>query len=397
MIDIIDEITQSAQELEPEPEPTQGIITGGDETAYGDLAIKVRHTQSIPSSPAVDMLYRASIAGKYFGELPSRLKGKSKAAKVTTSSSGKARTITKKTSSSETTLNILDIDKLPAGRHNIGARKILVYLLGELANTGIEQGSLYIDELEIKSSALVEAGIYKDTIAAKKGLFKAWDTLLSNFKVYGYIESQKGKKELARAAVLFPNIEKTRTGARIKVDEKFNWKLLTQFFMPLSKTYFSLPCNAADLFYYIHYMARQRLNDLKGNYSTKTHSSSFKLTYNSIKNFIGLPDLEAATNPTAQIINPIREAIGNILDNAPDEIEIENHITEGASPAYNLEHAYIVITLKGEPLEQLLKVKQDIDTRTSSKIKRIQRAKDKALQKHYEKQLEASDDTQQQA
>ena len=121
------------------------------------------------------------------------------------------------------------------------------------------------------------------------------------------------------------------------------------------------------------------------------------MTYNEIKRFIGLPDIEAATNPTAQIINPIREAIGNILDQAPDELEIENHISEGASPAYNLEHAYIVVTLKGETLEQLLKVKQDIDTRTSSTIKRIQRAKNKALQEHYKKQLEANDDPGQQA
>lgn len=389
----IDEITNSAQDIEPAIEPATEpgqIIEGEIKEGYGELAIKIKNAHSIPSSPAVDMLYRTSIAGKYFGDLASRLKGKNKAAKITTSENGKARTVTKTTAKAETTLTILDINKLPAGRHNIGARKVLIYILSELARTGLNQGNLFIDEIEITNAALVEAGIYSCTKAASRGLFNAWDTLLSNFKVYGYIESQKGKKELARAAVLFPNIEKTKTGAKIKVDDRFNWKLFTQFYMILPKTFYSLPCNAADLFYYIYYRARQSLDELK-------QSGSFKLTYNEIKRFIGLPDIEAATNPTAQIINPIREAIGNILDQAPDELEIENHISEGASPAYNLEHAYIVVTLKGETLEQLLKVKQDIDTRTSSTIKRIQRAKTKALQEHYKKQLEANDDTQQQA
>ena len=232
--------------------------------------------------------------------------------------------------------------------------------------------------------------MYGDKKAAKRGLDRAFD-LLSSIKVKGYITRGKGKIEQVKASVLFYDLEHTGKGSAIlQINDTLNWGYIVQQYAMLPDAYYELPPNAADLYYYIFNQVRINIKQVMENDGRRN------ISYKAIHNLLGLPTIEAATNPTTQIKNPIENAIGAIADSKQDALYIEATTQTEYNSIYEyLEKGYITVVINPDYLtDYMKKVKEWEKANLEAKKRRMKiedTAKAKALQKKIE---EAETDTQ---
>ena len=345
----------------------------------------------IPSSSGIDLLYRILTAGKSgFGELQERLEKQSKGKKgVVINRNGQTREITQITSKGQDTI-IFDIEHLLESRQNSPARKILLYSLSQILQQALSNNNVIRDGVIISYQDMVDKRMYGDKKAAKRGLDRAFD-LLSSIKVKGYITRGKGKIEQVKASVLFYDLEHTGKGSAIlQINDTLNWGYIVQQYAMLPDAYYELPPNAADLYYYIFNQVRINIKQVMENDGRRN------ISYKAIHNLLGLPTIEAATNPTTQIKNPIENAIGAIADSKQDALYIEATTQTEYNSIYEyLEKGYITVVINPDYLtDYMKKVKEWEKANLEAKKRRMKiedTAKAKALQKKIE---EAETDTQ---
>lgn len=358
-----------------------------------DKKIQVENTSIIPSSSSVHLAYRTLIAGnEKIGELTGNIL-QSTNNKVTAAieRKGDMREITQTRSGGIDTIIVEDINLLQSGRQGSSARKMLVYILSEIAQQVLNNGEPTKTGVLISYEDLVKAGLYASKKTASRGVENAFN-VLSSLKIKGYsVRKRKGKDvklEQEEAGVLFYHMSKTNKGSVIiSINEHFNWFYLVQFYTMIPNVYYKLKSTASDLFFYIFYLARQKHEEI-------SKTQTFTISMRAIQNYLMLPDEEIATNPTHQIKKPIEEAVGNILDCVPsDLLEIKIERKEYSSIKEYLNGGVLIITLKGEYLKYFSNYFNKIEKANWLEEKRRLNNLNKAQQKALQKKLEAEADT----
>lgn len=389
----MNEPKKDKEQLQKEQATTAIEIELTYSSKYKEIDIQERLNASyLPSSSVTDIAYRMMIAGKSgLGELPERIESLSKGAKeaALTRPADNIRELTQQTHSGEDTIVISNLNALLEGRQNSPARKIFLYTLSEIINQALAGHNVIRSGVIISYQGLVDAGIYKKTLTAKRGLVRAFD-LLSSIKVKGYVKHGKSQVEQVKASVLFYDMESTGKGSvLLKINDTLNWGYIAQQYALLPNAYFRLNPTAADLLYYIFNQARINIDNIVKN------KGEFNISFKAIHNFLCLPSIQSATNPTTQIKRPIEKAIEEIEDNASDTLYIKmitptdyNSITE------YLENGYIKIILNPDFMQGYYSplVKKWNSTK-QKQLDRKQKNLDIAKQRALQKKLEAADDT----
>ena len=348
-------------------------------------------TSIIPSSSGTQLAYRTLLAGKEnLGDLPQRIKkstnGKSDL-EIEGTDSVRILKLTRAGGSDE--FEIDNIELLHGGKQGSSVRKMFIYLLSQTAAQALNNGEIVKPTIIISYNDLISIKMYKNAKTAGRGIERAFD-VLSKIRIKGYTvrRGKKQKREQVEAGVLFYHMKKTGKGSVIiSLNENINWGYIAQPYTMLPNEYYALPSNAADLLQYIFYLARQKHEDIRKN------KGEFKISYRSIQRFLMLPDVETATNPTAQIKNPIDEAIGNIMENVdPELIELIPDTVEYINITEYLEKHCLKVRLKGEYLKYFTDYFSRIEKQIAAENKRMEKNKDIAVQKAMQKNLETADE-----
>ena len=333
-----------------------------------------------PSSALIYDMTAVLLAGENVGELEIKGKAARKNKQITVRDEGKHSVIKFTTPDSNFEIKI-DLSNV-AGKHDSSTRKWFTYLLAETAEKCLDSSNVVKNTFTIYFKDLVDIGMYESNQTASRGAFRAFPKLYS-ITAQGYLAQRAGNKKVRKEqqsfSGLFYNMEKVRGGVEITINEKFEWGLIASSYQKLPTLYYSLPGNAADLFYYIFYLARQKRNEL-------TEGNSFIISYRSIQEFLQLANELNATNVSTQIKAPIEDAIGTILDDAPAGLlNLEMNHAEYCDITEYLEEGFLKVTLKGKWLEEIReyfsKVNKRIETNKKKQEKRIHEAAVKALEK----------------
>ena len=346
-------------------------------------------TSIIPSSSGTQLAYRSMLAGKDgLGDLSDRIEGSTRNKNsLTIEQKNKSRKIIQNREKGIDEIEIENIDLIQGGKQSSSVRKMFVYLLSQTAMQALNNGETTKLNIVVSYDDLIKKGMYKNAKTASRGIERAFDAL-SKIKVKGYA-SRRGKdkkKEQVEAGVLFYHMKKTGKGSVIiSLNENINWDYIAQAYTMLPNTFYALPSNAADLFYYIFYIARQRHEEIKKN------NGEFSISYRNIQRFLMLPSENTASKATTQIKNPIEEAIGNILDNvSPNLIELIPDEAEYINITEYLDTRYLRVKLKGEYLKYFTDYFNRIEKTIAADYKRREKNKDIAQQKAIQKMLEAA-------
>lgn len=387
----VDDLDKPAKPKKKKTQPKNQKQTFSEIQANGLEKQEALNAGYIPSSSGIYLLYRILIAGKSgLGELPARLEKPSKNKKeVTINRKGQTREITQITPKGQDTI-IFDVDHLLESRQNSPARKILLYSLSQMLQQALSNNNVIRDGVIISYQDMVDKRMYSDKKAAKRGLDRAFD-LLSSIKVKGYITRGKGKIEQVKASVLFYDLEHTGKGSAIlKINDTLNWSYIVPQYAMLPDTYYKLPPNAADLYYYIFNQARINIKKLTEN------GGKINISYKSIHSLLGLPTIENAANPTTQIKNPIENAIGAIADSKQDALYIEAATQTEYNSIYEyLEKGYITAVINPDYLNSYMKKVKEWEKANLEAKKRRMKIEDTAKTKALQKKIEAAEtDTQ---
>lgn len=346
-----------------------------------------------PSSPLTQSAYKAIIAGgnslKTLAENVEASRHGKASAEV--ERDGNSRTFKQNSKSSRYEFSICmeDADLFKGGHLGSAARKVFVYLLSQVVTQALDNGEITRDRIVISYQDLINKGLYASVRTANTGIERAFNQL-SSLKFSGTFSAKgkNGKKiEQKELGVLFYHMTKTGKGeVVIYLNDKFNWNVLVQYYITIPDVYYSLPSNAADILYYICYLARQRREEIM-------KTGAFTISYRAIQMHLNLPDEKAATKATTQIREPIEAAIGNILDNVPQDIlTIDPGETEYTS-IHNYLSNSLTVTPKGKYLKHLQEVFETAEKKISANQKRVQKIKDKALQAVEERKIEEAHKT----
>ena len=345
----------------------------------------------IPSSSGTQLAYRTMLAGKEnLGDLPQRIRKSTKGKSVLEligNDSGRTLKLTRENGIDE--FEIDNIELLQGGKQGSSVRKMFIYLLSQTTVQALNNGEMIKKEIIISYDDLISKKMYKSAKTASRGIERAFD-VLSKIRIKGYTvrRGKNPKREQVEAGVLFYHMKKTGKGSVIiSLNENINWSYIAQAYTMLPNEYYALPSNAADLLQYIFYLARQKHEEIKKN------NGEFKISYRSIQRFLMLPDVETATNATAQIKNPIDEAIGNIMDSVdPKLIELIPDTVEYINITEYLDKHYLSVILKGEYLKYFTDYFSRIEKQIAAEAKRREKNKDIAMQKAIQKNIETADE-----
>lgn len=341
-----------------------------------------------PSSPLTQSAYKAIIAGgnslKTLAENVEASRHGKASAEIERDGNSRTLKQVSKSSRYEFSICMEDADLFKGGHLGSAARKVFVYLLSQVVTQALDNGEITRDRIVISYQDLINKGLYASVRTANTGIERAFNQL-SSLKFSGTFSTKgkNGKKiEQKELGVLFYHMTKTGKGeVVIYLNDKFNWNVLVQYYITIPDIYYSLPSNAADILYYICYLARQRREEI-------TKTGAFTISYRAIQMYLNLPDEKAATKATTQIREPIEAAIGNILDNVPQDIlTIDPGETEYTS-IHNYLSNSLTVTPKGKYLKHLQEVFETAEKKISANQKRVQKIKDKALQAVEERKIE---------
>lgn len=325
----------------------------------------------LPSSSQIDLMYRLFKAGKDgIGELPDRIKKSTRGKKqLSIERKGKTRSIIQTGVNGVTEVQIENIELLETGKKG-KARQLWNLFLSQVIEQALNNGELVKNQIIIKYDDVIEKKLYKNAKTASRGIERAFD-VVSSIKVKGYItrKGKNSKREQVEAGVLFYHMKKTGKGSVIiYINENINWDFIVTAYFMIPNEYYALSGNAADLFYYIFYLARQRREEIMKN------NGAFCISYRAIQNFLMLPDENTATKATTQIKSPIDEAIGNILDNvSPDVIELIPDNTEYIDITEYLDNRFLTVKLKGDSLKYYTDYFKGVNKTIAEKERRRQK------------------------
>jgi hypothetical protein len=202
---------------------------------------------------------------------------------------------------------------------------------------------------------LVDLGLYKNLDSARRAVKKALDTLTS-IKAQGEISekpSSKEKGEISKSHVL----EVLFTGGSIKkgtceifFNKRIKWQYIAQYYTILPVYYFRLNDNASELMYYICFLARQQLKEIRDR-------GYFNIGLRGIQQRLNLPNEESTKNPKRDIIDVISKALADI------QKEDQKHNSFTLTLCYNKNgnireylDGWLKVEPKGEGLEKLIAI-----------------------------------------
>ena len=201
------------------------------------------------------------------------------------------------------TLEIDDITKLSG--YNKSIKKIFAFALVKTNEQAYSDGVFRQNYITFPLKELLEVGVYKNIRAARAGYEDAMRALTS-LKFSGKIsQGKKAAATQAKIEVLFTGAEISNGECKIYLNERINWQYVAPFYTMIPAFYFALPTKAADLLFYVFYLARQNQEKIRDN-------GYFNINNRSIAQFLGLPDESEAKNPSRDIRQRIEEAIEGI-------------------------------------------------------------------------------------
>ena len=259
---------------------------------------------------------------------------------------GDSRKLSFKRGGNEYIFEIDDIKTLSG--YNKSVKKIFAYTLTKINQQAYSDGLFKRGHVSFPLQELVDVGIYKKIRAARAGYDDAMKALTS-IKLGGKVK--RGKKETkvtsgkAGIEVIFPGAHIENGICYVYLNERISWELIAAFYTRIPAFYFQLPSKAADLLFYIFYLARQNIEKIK-------EKGYFDINLRSIAQFLGLPRETEAKNPTDAIKNKIEEAIKDIEAKLEESTEkgaftITPYYKERASITEYLDNGYIRVVLFG--------------------------------------------------
>lgn len=231
-----------------------------------------------------------------------------------------------------------------------------------------QQNLQHGEKIDFMLSDLVNKGIYADEVSAYKGV-KNILTKLDKIYVTGTYK-RKGK-EVAYKAGHIIMYHYTAIGKPCTVSLLPELREKAMFYTIVPEWAYTLSDNAFMLVDYIYYMARQSHDKI-------TKDKSFNISFEAIRQCLGLPDPNKERKQTEKILKPIEEAFEEI-EEAQRKAKIHNL---DILPEYNINYKNVMEYLQG-----YLKITLDNDTTNYM----IDREKDKiqALKKASRKKKKA--------
>lgn len=215
------------------------------------------------------------------------------------------------------TLELGDIAKLLGSRK--GVKKFFLWILAQInrqaysIDAKTHMGTLRSNVIEFTTRELADAGLYTNTSNAGRG-FDAAAEALTNLKVKGQeIDNVSGKQTVVLKDILVLFTRMRRDGRRciVTLNPEFSWGFLLSYYTVIPKFAFGLSLKAFDLIYCIFFLARQHSNT-----DQIAARGRFAISMRTIQRRLGLPSEIGNTHPGRDIIQPIKEAITEIQNEA---------------------------------------------------------------------------------
>ena len=283
-------------------------------------------------------------------------------------------------------------------------KKLFNFSLAKINEQALHNGELTQAYISFLLQDLVDSGQYGSLRAARRG-FENAAFILEGMKVSRKEKAKKGKEGKGSeggnsrggsfaSAVLF-------TGAYIKdnvciitINPAVSWGIIAAFFTILPKYYFKLPNRAADLLYYIFYLARQNTDKIKNDKNNKPFLQ-FNISMRKIQERLNLPSEIGNRKPQQYIKDPIEEAITAIEEENQDaDFTITPYYDEGGNIIDYLEKGYLQIELRGKFIDMFRHIAEITEKRIKARVKRQKGIVDKAKAINLAKKMQGEEQAQ---
>lgn len=367
---------------------TAGKLPAGWLSDLIPQALELPGFSNIPTGPALNYMNEVLIYGGDVKALAGRKESTSHGATLAKpyESDNKAY-IHFRATSSNIDIGISDIEKL-AG-NNKSTKKIFTLALSKINSQALNNGVLTRDYVTFPLEELVNKGIYKTSKTARKGFSDAMDALTS-MKIKGTVSNGKETSSIKALEVLFTGAWIKGNQCFIRLNAALGWNFIAQYFTFLPDYYYGLTNRAADLLFYIFYLARQNTDGIKS-------KGKFTISFRALQARLNLPDETGLNNP--------QRDIKDAIENAIDEIE------EAHSRAFNntefallpvcsptgpikeyLDNGYLEIGFSGKYAADFVSFSEATSKKIESQRKRRERIQDKAAAIHEARKLDAQGD-----
>lgn len=295
--EVLTEITTASAPIEEIGLPSTGV---GDSEAQ-------RQFMSFPTSPAEHFMMNIFKGRKANGNVTPKTSHSTKITVKRLKNKIKYEYVSGKDSVS-VTMPEPGEDKTSSKKNPI--KKVFSFILMKITEQAFHGGELVRDFIEFELYELVELGIYKTLDTARRG-FDTSFAQLKTFEIEG--ASHRGKKKISASfsddpsasRFMFIGKDKGHGTRTIYLNTKLNWGFVIQYYTIMPRWAFSLSSRAFDLTYYIFYLARQHMKDIKEN-------GKFTIGMRAIQAQLNIPDAKDTMNPRRDIIDAIENAITEI-------------------------------------------------------------------------------------
>ena len=305
---------------------------------------------NIPSSSGTNLFYEVLAAGADLADLPARAKQVSHSRKVAVVESGNKRQVTVVSDRASATLELENINKIMSS--NKGAKKLFILALKKANERALSKGMLISSSIGFPLQELIARGIYKNIRSARAGFNNSMD-ILTSLKLKGKLTMKGRGKEVAETGleVLFTGANIRKGYCTVYLNDRLNYNLITPFFTILPQYYFELGNRAADLLYYIFYLARQNVEKIGSH-------GCFNISFRALQAWLNLPSEINNREPGKTIKEPLEKAVEDIETanrkyngRKPTEeigFTMELVCSEDASIMEYLNSGYLKVMLKGD-------------------------------------------------
>lgn len=330
---------------------------------------------TLPTSPATNLLY-GLISATNLSDLQSGAKEYNRNAKYKISKNGNKRKIEYSAQNSQIVIEIDDILKL--ANSSPQTKKILTKILMETNRQAIRQGELIKDNICFSLKELVGEGQYKSLKTARQG-FSSIGNMLTSIKMSGKLYRGKKAIEQEIIAVLFTGIRIKNSTAEIYLNPRLNWKFITAYFTGLPDFYFQLPDRAAELLYYIFYLARQNSKQIE-------QEGFFVISFKAIQSRLNLPKENETKNTKRDIKDEIEKAVATIKEKYKSyqtteepELELELNCNSKLTIKEYLKSGKLIVKLKGNYAKKFIELSKKTAGQIEARKKREEKIKEKII------------------
>lgn len=305
---------------------------------------------NIPSSPTSDMHIQILTSGKNIDALPERKRkinhNNIPAIAPTMEDGFEGRTISFYQGDKFVNINFRDINMLSG--YNKTTKKLFLLILNKFNEKHLKDAEDKFT-IEIPFKELAEKGIYSSPNAAKDKL----PPILSVLNQFSLTEGEKENcpANYNRQATLFPYWEKARGKYIIGLNPWLNWGTMFSYFTIIPTFSFGLPSKSFDLTYFIFYLARQNIVQLK-------KEGFFRISLRALQYRLDLPSETDNGNPKRTIKDVIENSIADInamakLEN--EDLSIKIVCDSKAKISDYLDNGYIEVKIGGTYLDYFTK------------------------------------------